>query len=431
MCTMCSVNSLLAQEWENISPILPGADTVYNHYLTGDFITGSTGWLVALGQSRVYFTSDGGRSWEVAFEDDSTRFSDIWFTSAHYGWGKAFYYPPSEPNDLRPPMKTTDGGHSWEVTTFPPDSNFYSGYFLDSLRGFIGNENAIYRTIDGGLTWQAATIQTDARFGITDFTFVGDSLGWAVGERRGITETGIIFHTSDGGATWTTQLPETLILEGVDFYTPQFGVAVGSNVWWESVVLMTWDGGQHWEDQYYSEGSFLWDVALTSASTGWAVGWGGTILYTTDGGHSWSRASSPTTEDLNKVVFVANDSDRVGYIFGDNGTLLRYESPITAIQSAPARVPAKVQLGAPYPNPFNAQIAIPYSLPKSQRVTLTIFDLTGKKITTLYAGIQTPGEHVLRWDGTDHAGSQIGSGVYFLQLTTQEHHRTRKVMLLQ
>jgi len=262
---------------------------------------------------------------------------------------------------------------------------------------------------------------------------VDDSFGWAVGERKNIFDTGIILHTNDGGNTWTAQLPETLILGAVDFYTPQFGVAVGTNVWWESVVLVTWDGGQHWEDQYYDEGYNLHDVALISEHIGWAVGWNGTILHTTNGGHTWNRVSSPTTGLFNKVIFVEDDSVRVGYIFGengDNGVLLRSESPITAIQSAPTSVPTQVRLGSPYPNPFNPSTTIHYDLPKAAHVSLRVYNLQGQLIATLLNDTQPAGYHQVLWDGTDQFRKPVASGVYFCRMVTPNYTKTVKMMLV-
>jgi hypothetical protein len=319
---------------------------------------------------------------------------------------------------------------TWDSITIPDETPVLSLFFMDTLIGFIGGENAIFYTYDGGDTWDTATTPDNISFSVDDFDFINDSLGWAVGLRNDITETGIIFHTIDGGQTWRAQLPETLILEAVDFVTPQFGVAVGSNVGWQSVVLVTWDGGQHWEDQYYTDGSFLWDVALTSESSGWAVGWTGTILHTTDGGHNWTRVPAPTTEDLNKIMFVNVDSIRVGYIFGDNGTLLHYNAPITSFQSSPMALPTGIVLQQPYPNPFNDRTVIKYTLPDTRHVTLAIYNLEGRWIRTILAKTLSAGVHQVIWDGCNHFGSQVSSGIYFVQFKVNGITYGRKKIIL-
>ena len=78
-----------------------------------------------------------------------------------------------------------------------------------------------------------------------------------------------------------------------------------------------------------------------------------------------------------------------------------------------------------YPNPFNAQTTISYSLPESGPVTLTIYNLLGQKVATLFDGIQTAGEHKVVWDAQKQP-----SGVYFAKLVAEQHKSTFQMVLL-
>ena len=47
---------------------------------------------------------------------------------------------------------------------------------------------------------------------------------------------------------------------------------------------------------------------------------------------------------------------------------------------------------------------------------LAVFDLLGRRVTVLVSGTLMPGTHTLTWDGTDRAGTPVGSGRYLLRL---------------
>jgi flagellar hook assembly protein FlgD len=49
-------------------------------------------------------------------------------------------------------------------------------------------------------------------------------------------------------------------------------------------------------------------------------------------------------------------------------------------------------------------------------VVLDIVDATGRIRRRLATGVSTPGSHVVEWDGKDHRGVRVGSGVYFVSL---------------
>jgi hypothetical protein len=82
------------------------------------------------------------------------------------------------------------------------------------------------------------------------------------------------------------------------------------------------------------------------------------------------------------------------------------------------------------PNPFNPTTAISFSLPSSQHVTLSVFDVTGRLVRTIVDGPLDAGFKQCRWDGTDAAGDEVRSGVYFYRLTAGKQTLTRKMVLV-
>jgi O-glycosyl hydrolase len=82
-----------------------------------------------------------------------------------------------------------------------------------------------------------------------------------------------------------------------------------------------------------------------------------------------------------------------------------------------------------YPNPFNKSIKIKYELEAPSDIELNVFNSIGQKVNTLFAGRQDAGSHVLAWDAVDAKGRELGSGVYFCSLVTNDQMDTIKLIL--
>lgn len=88
-------------------------------------------------------------------------------------------------------------------------------------------------------------------------------------------------------------------------------------------------------------------------------------------------------------------------------------------------IPTEYRLDQNYPNPFNPKTTINYSLPKSGFMTIRIFDVLGKYVTTLINEEKSIGSYSVIFDG-----SKLSSGIYFYQLSTDEKVITKKFVLL-
>jgi hypothetical protein len=62
---------------------------------------------------------------------------------------------------------------------------------------------------------------------------------------------------------------------------------------------------------------------------------------------------------------------------------------------------------------------------------LSIHDLLGQEIRTLVARVPRPGHQVTVWDGKDHSGAVVSSGIYLYRLEFAGLSSTRKVLFLQ
>ena len=87
--------------------------------------------------------------------------------------------------------------------------------------------------------------------------------------------------------------------------------------------------------------------------------------------------------------------------------------------------PEKYFLGQNYPNPFNPQSIIEFSIPVSEFVAISVYDLQGRLIESLYKGFLEKGKHKLIVDNTG-----LRSGIYYYQIKTENFTQTRKMTFL-
>ena len=83
-----------------------------------------------------------------------------------------------------------------------------------------------------------------------------------------------------------------------------------------------------------------------------------------------------------------------------------------------------------YPNPFNPDTAILFSLKEATKASLTIYNMKGQKVKTLKNEYMEAGDHSIVWNGKDDNGSSVSSGIYFYKLNTNSYSKIRKMILM-
>lgn len=83
-----------------------------------------------------------------------------------------------------------------------------------------------------------------------------------------------------------------------------------------------------------------------------------------------------------------------------------------------------------FPNPFNSETIVRFRLPTAQRMRVQVHDIFGKEVKQLYDAVVSPGEHTVRWDGTNESLYRVASGVYFIRFLSPYSMRVLKVLLL-
>jgi|GEM_PF-6155138 len=95
-----------------------------------------------------------------------------------------------------------------------------------------------------------------------------------------------------------------------------------------------------------------------------------------------------------------------------------------------ASLPKTYELGQNFPNPFNANTQIRFSVPKASHVKLEVYDILGRKVKTLVDENLTAGFKQVVWDGKNENGDNVASGIYFYRIKAADYLTTKKMVLL-
>jgi photosystem II stability/assembly factor-like uncharacterized protein len=235
-------------------------------------------------------------------------------------------------------LRTENGGKTWQSVDIKSDADFHRVFFVDKLTGWAaggtirmatanelmrhderGGYGYIFHTRDGGKTWSCQYGRRGRHlFGLH---FTNKKTGFACGER------GFLLKTEDGGISWN-QLPTTATrrwLYGITFKDKLNGFAVGES----EAVIKTNDGGKSWvkvnapaDRKFYQFRPFYRDISF-NGSTGCIIGHNGSILISNDAGKTWRpTATFFDTQireflDLTRVRFV---TEKLGYAVGELGS---------------------------------------------------------------------------------------------------------------
>ncbi|MFZ5826858.1 MAG: WD40/YVTN/BNR-like repeat-containing protein [Bacillota bacterium] len=313
---------------------LPAADSPSAWNMGLAILTGDLAYAVTPGTSLLR-TTDGGRTWrEVPLPEGVRAAGGLYFRSPERGYvsvstpsaGGGKY---GEQREYRV-LVTEDGGRSWGA--------IYQGLvpitaiqFLDERRGFIGGGFGHYRvgpvsriflaTEDGGATWEERNRET--RFfqeaaPFTRFYFTSPTQGWAEQEH------GPNVSTGDGGRTWITPVLDRFFLRPA---------VVGEHLWarWgeagHAFLFHSSDGGVTWSSLYQRGALLPSRLQFLNPKAGWLSTPAG-MLKTTDGGESWSHTGLLTPNFMPGIPTFLTEQTALRYVEDRSrlsGTLERSE----------------------------------------------------------------------------------------------------------
>ena len=308
--------------------------------------------------------------------------------------------------------QSSDFGANWIHITSGVDSDEYVLSFYDdgsTLFAAIGYPSAIGISTDNGTTWVKSTNNISSSQSMTGITRLG-SLLFATHSALGV------YVSSDNGATWS------LMPAGIGAQDKNAIVTSGSNlcVGATNGVWLSTDAGSTWTHPLTSD---IISGLTTRGNEVFAVG---TLPYkSSDNGITWDQVDDNGLPGSiwNTMQFTTNYA-LVNYL--GVGVYRRPISDVTGIEGDQTiNSELKFKLEQNYPNPFNPATAIRYSVPQNSHVTLRVYDLLGKEITTLVNEEKPAGNYKVKFDA---AG--LVSGIYFYRLSVGNYSNTKKLILM-
>ena len=104
--------------------------------------------------------------------------------------------------------------------------------------------------------------------------------------------------------------------------------------------------------------------------------------------------------------------------------------PTTGVTENPTAQPAAFRLEQNFPNPFNPITTISFSLENTATVKLTVANLMGQTVRTLFAGTLSTGNHFVQWDGRNDTGEIVATGTYLFRLENGRQVQVKKLLLM-
>lgn len=322
--------------------------------------------------------------------------------------------------------ESTDGGVTFgapiNVTNYPADTSNVRPAFWLSISALYVNEEL-------HLVWTEVLDQIPGDAGISYFFTDLRIRHWAPSINGGVPTTAARFdtlHFSGVLPNGTNHLEMDYGSLGVDAE----GVL--------SVVFTGFSGDSTQADPATGIGyGDIW--AVSSANNGLQWGEPTNLTNSPDMDDRYPYIS-PWNEAGKINVFYMSDSIAGAFAFGDNAPtstpdflFYKTDHPSTApydfysaVAERDAEIPEGYALEQNYPNPFNPSTEISFSLPRAEKVTLRIFNVSGQEVVTLVNGKLSAGLHTMKWNAQG-----MPSGVYFYRIEAGSFTEVKKMTLLQ
>ncbi len=427
--------------WYSRGPIDPGvfrSDPVLDSDSKGNFYYNS---LTVVGNNDfvcdVYKSTNGGITWDegVDAQGGDKQWMVIDKTS---GPSNGHIYAYWNTNYSHCPNKgftrSTDGGQSFEECTAIPDEPFWGTLAVDKnsnlyLAGYNGNEFVVIKSTSAKYADSAVTFHDPVEVDMGgDLPFFGGpNPGGITGQIYVVTDTSETEHSGNVYLLATVgagQATDIYVAASTD----------GGNTWQNPVKVNDDAGSTAW--QWFGDISVAPDGRIdvvwldTRNDPG---GFGSELFYSFsyDGGQTWNT-NVKLSESFDPHIGWPNQNKMGDYfdmVSDEEGAHLAwaatfngeqdvyygriYSNVINSVNSS-SELPVEYVLNQNYPNPFNPSTTISFSLPKTSRIELRIFNTLGQLVKVVAKGELSAGTHSVDWNAEN-----MSSGIYFYNLKAE------------
>jgi hypothetical protein len=353
---------------------------------------------------------------------------------------------------------TSNSGANWIYSNSGLSSTIINDLYNDGTNFYAATSFGVFKSVNNGNTWTNIGSTFGSTSYIQSFLKIGSTL-YAGSLGAGI------FTSTNEGANWTAfnsglsnlQIWD-LLTDGTNIYAAAelggvFKVPVSGSTWSQSINGIT--GSTDMRSLYVSGNTLFTGYAGIYKSTDGAATWtsitndglsgktvrglysydNGNIIFagtayngfyvSSNGGANFISANLglPAISEVNAITVFNND-----VYLGLTGFGV-WKRPVSEIISAiiniSSETPTGYTLGQNYPNPFNPETNIKFSVQKAGNVTLKVYDITGKVVSTLVNGYLRPGIFEVQFNA-----NSFSSGIYVYKLTVNDYTSIKKMTLV-
>lgn len=247
--------------------------------------------------TSIIHSTDGGMIWTETSGPERNVIQDIHFLTRSAG------FAIGQQGML---LRTMDGGTNWEDISFGTRSHLaIHGIALNDL--WIGTNQRILHSVDTGSTWTDALVILGGN--------INDVLALSADIIFGVSSSGIIYRSTDGGMDWDTMYNAGTQLKSIARINSQQLMATGFN----GVILRSDDAGLNWAPLTPPEAGLQYEQVYFLDTSGWLVtsSFKKTMWKTTDAGESWTPITLPIERFWDGVYFISQDT---GIVVGRSST---------------------------------------------------------------------------------------------------------------
>ena len=317
---------------------------------------------------------------------------------------------------------STNNGTSWSVVDTGLTNPYISSLLVNGTNLFAGTNTFPFLSTDNGKSWSeifsgmnGSQIMSLAASGSN--LFAGTAWG--------------VFSSTDNGSNWTwadSGLTTTAIyVYALAIYPNDAG---GTNLFagtGSHGVFLSTNNGTSWmsvDSGLTSIDIFSFAVNGTNLFVGTSLSG---VFHLTNNGTTWTSDSAGMSSiygysDANALIVSGT------YLFAgnDRGVWRRpLAEMITGVKEEQNNLPSNFSLKQNYPNPFNPTTIIKYSLPRSNMVTMKVYDILGNEVASLVNEEKPAGSYSVNFNA-----SKLSSGVYFYRMKAGSFVETKKLILM-
>ena len=303
---------------------------------------------------------------------------------------------------------STNNGLSWTTSNAGLTNMSIWSFALDDTNLYVGTGNGVFLSTNDGTNWTAVgltgegSVQSLAIYGTN--LFAGTSHG--------------IYLSTNNGTSWSNKRSGDIRSLAV------IGTTIFAGLDANGGVLRSTDNGTTWEPKNSGLPSRTILALYVSGPNLFAGGQQDGVFYSTNLGSNWITADAGM--ESTEVTSFLED----GYTLFAGTERGVWQRPlaemVTEIHPSSNEQPNEYSLSQNYPNPFNPSTSISYQLPRQNHVTLIIYDLLGREVTTLVQDKKQQGEYTVTWNAEN-----VPSGVYFYKLSAGDFIQTKKMILME